>query len=89
MDSAEIFQPPLLLNKSQDNTVYGALTYPLPASVFQKDTTRSRVIQENYGTDQILRGGRLLDGSFIFRTHLPNSVVRTRQRGRELAMKLS
>ena len=89
MGSEALFQPTLLSNPLQDNAVYGTLTSPLPASVFQKDTTLSRVIRENYGISQILMGGRLLDGSFLFRPHLPYIKVRACERGRELAIKLS
>ena len=89
MDSAALFQPALLSNPSQDDAVCGALTSLLPASVFQKDTTLSRVIRENYGTAQILMGGRLLDGSFLFSPHLPSIKVRACERGMNLAIKLS
>ena len=89
MGSEALFQPILLSNTSQDDAVCGALTSPLPESVSQKDTTCLRVIRENYGTAQILMGGRILDGSFLFWTHLPSIKVQACERGRELAIKLS
>ena len=46
MDIAALFQPPFLLNHSQGDTVNSSPTSPFPASVFQKDTTRLRVIQK-------------------------------------------
>ena len=89
MESAALLKPPFILKPSQDDAVRGALTSPFPASVFQKDTTRSRFIRENYGTDQILSGGRLLDGIFIFLPQLPYIKVWECERGSDLEMKLS
>ena len=83
MDSAAFFQLPSLLNPSPDDaapTQRGLF----PASVFQKGTARPRVMRENDGTAQNLRGGRPLDGSFLFGRRLPSIAVRACDRGRDI-----